>query len=325
MRLSIVSILVVLLVSSVAVAQHHETGSAPSAPSPSPAPSPAPSFSPPASSAPSISHSAPSVPAPASAPVIHSAPAPSPSPSPMHNSMPSSSTTSNSVRSAPELKPRSDAAGNISAKSPAENKVESDDRPSQSPAIRRPAESDLRHRVCAGGRCPDTASEVQYAKPPQDDALRHCLTAECKCPPGQSPGKGGCVANPTNPPVTKNGTCSAGTAWNGSSCVSTNEICPAGQSWDGIRCTIASCPAGKVLRAGACMEDCTITNAQAYAKIPDVQGARRDRDDACRQGLGTSQCLQADGHYQNVLAEYRMFWAASSAECRAPLPVPDTL
>jgi hypothetical protein len=313
MRLSTLSLLCVLLLTPVAFAQHHESGSAPSAPASNPAPSPS------LSSAPSISHSAPSAPAPVSAPAFHSAPVPSPSPSPMHSSMPSSATTSNSARSAPESKPQSDAAGNGQARTPAADKIVSDDRASQSPAIKRPVESDLRHRVCAGGKCPDVSSEAQ------NDALRHCLTAECKCPPGQSQGKGGCVANPTNPPVTKTGTCAAGSAWNGSSCVPTNEICPAGQSWDGARCTIASCAAGKVLRAGACMEDCSLTNAQAYARIPEVQSARRDRDDACQQGLATTQCQQADGHYQNILAEYRMLWAAAPAECRAPLPVPDTL
>lgn len=325
MRLSTVSVLAVLLASSAAFAQHHETASAPSAPAASPAPTPAPGFSPPSSSAPSMSHSAPSAPAPSSAPVIHSAPMPSATPSPMHSSMPASSPTTNSIRSAPEARPQPDAAANASAKSPTANKIASDEHPSPSPAIKRLAESDLRHRICGGGKCPDGGPEVQNAKPPQDDALRHCLTAECKCPAGQSPGKGGCVANPTNPPVTKSEACSAGTSWNGSSCVPTNELCPAGQSWDGARCTIASCPAGKILRAGACMEDCTMTNARAYAVIPDVQSARRDRDDACRQGLATTQCQLADGHYQNILAEYRMLWAGAPAECRAPLPVPDTL
>jgi hypothetical protein len=323
MRLSTVSLLCVLLFSSVAFAQHHETGSAPSAPAASPAPSPAPSFSPPpASSAPSISHSAPS--APVSTPVMHSAPSPSPSPSPMQSVMSSSSISSNSTHNAPESGPQSGTAGNISAKSPAISKI-ADDRAVETPALKKPAESDLRHPVCAGGKCPELAPVFQKTPPPQNDALRHCLTAECKCPPGQSQGKGGCVANPTNPTVTKNETCSAGTAWNGSSCVSTNEVCPAGQTWDGALCTIASCPAGKILRGGACMEDCTLTNAQAYAKVPDVQNARRDRDDACRQGLGTTHCQLADGHYQNILAEYRMLWASAPAECRAPLPVPDTL
>lgn len=321
MRLSTVSALCVLLFSLASFAQHHEPGTAPSAPAASPAPSPSPSPAP-------ISHSAPSAPAPASAPVIHSAPAPSPAPSPMHRAMPANSTMSNSARGEPESRRQSDAAANVSTKSPTPSKISSDVRTSQSPATKRPVESDLRHRICAGGKCPDVSSEVQRVQTPQDDALRHCITAECKCPPGQSQGKGGCVANPSNPsspPVTKTNSCAAGTAWNGSSCVSTNEICPAGQSWDGARCTIASCPAGKILRNGACMEDCSLTNAQAYAKIPDVQSARRDRDDACQQGLATTQCQQADGHYQNVLAEYRMLWAAAPAECRAPLPVPDTL
>ena len=316
MRLSTVSLLCVVLFYSVAFAQHHETGSAPSAPSPSSAPS----FSPP-SSAPSISHSAPSAPSPASAPAMHSAPAPSPSPSPMHSSMPSSSTMSNSARSAPESKPQSDAGRNDSVKPPAESKIVSTERTVETPALKKPAESDLRHPVCVGGKCPDLPSQVQNTRPAQDN-LRHCIA--CKCPPGQS-GKGECVGNPTNPQPTKPQTCSAGSAWNGSACVSPNEICPAGQSWNGANCTIASCPAGKILRGGACLEDCSMTNAQAYAMIPEVQSARRDRDDACQQGLATSQCQLAEGHYQNTLARYRMLWAGVAAECRAPLPVPDTL
>ena len=319
MRLSTVSFLCVLAVTSIAFAQRHESGSAPSAPAASPAPSPSPS------SAPSISHSAPSAPAPASAPVIHSAPAPSPSPSPMHSAMPASSPASSSVHSAPESRRQSDAPGNVPAKSPIPSKISSDDHASESPAIKKPVESDLRHRICAGGKCPDVASGAQNAQPPQNDGLRHCITAECKCPPGQSPGKGGCAANPTNPPVTKTETCAAGSAWNGSSCVPTNEICQAGQTWDGMRCTIASCQAGKILRNGACMEDCSLTEARVDALAPEVRSARRDRDDACQQGLGTTQCQQADGHYQNILAEYRMLWSAAPAECRAPLPVPDTL
>lgn len=314
MRLSNVSLLCVVLFCSVAFAQHHETGSAPSAP----APSPAPSFSPPpAPSAPSISHSEPSV----SAPVTHSAPAESPSPSPMHSAMPSSDTTSNSVRSAPESKPQSDATKDASAKPPATNKIASDDRAAETPALKKPAESDIRHPACFGGKCPDVASEAQNAQPPQDD-LRHCIL--CKCPPGQSSGKGGCVANPTNPP-TKTETCAAGSTWNGSSCVATGALCPTGQAWNGTQCAVASCPAGKILRGGACMEDCGLTNARAGGLIPNVRNARQDRDDACRQGLATVQCQQADSQYQSVLAEYRMLWAIAPLECRAPLPVPDTL
>jgi hypothetical protein len=322
MRLSTVCLLCVLFFSSVAFGQHHETGSAPSAPAASPAPSPAPSFSPPpAPSAPSISHSEPSVSAPVSAPVIHSAPAANPSPSPMHSAMPSSDVTSNSLRSAPESKPQSDAAKDASAKAPATNKITSDDHAVETPALKKPPESDIRHPVCFGGKCPEVTSGVQNEQPMQDD-LRHCIL--CKCPPGQSAGKGGCVSNPTNPP-TKTETCAAGSTWNGSSCVPTSALCPSGQSWNGGQCALVSCPAGKILRGGACMEDCSMTNARADGLVPNVRSARQDRDDACRQGLGTAQCQQADGHYQNVLAEYRMLWAGAAAECRAPLPVPDTL
>jgi len=320
MRLSTVSLPCLVLFCSVAFAQHHETGSAPSAPSPSPAPSPAPSFSPPpAPSAPSVAHEAPSVSAPGSAPVPHSAPETGPSLSPMHSSMPSNSATSDSAHSASESKSQSDAAGNASAKSQAANKMASDNRTVETPALKKPVESEIRHRVCAGEKCPDVASEIQ--KTPQDD-LRRCI--HCKCPPGQSPGKGGCVANPANP-VTKNQPCAAGTTWNGSSCVATQENCPAGQSWNGQSCSMVSCPAGRILRGGACTDDCSITNAQAYATIPEVESARRDRDDACQQGLATTQCQLAEGHYQNTLARYRMLWAGAAAECRASLPVPDTL
>ncbi|SRR5579871_465029 len=320
MRLSTVCLLYVLLFSSVAFAQHHDSSPPPSAPAASPAPSPAPSFSPPPSSAPSISHSEPSAPASVSAPVIHSAPEPGPSPNPMHSAMPASDTTFNSVRNAPESKPQSDTAKDVTPKAPATNKITSDDRPVETPALKKPAESDIRHPVCFGGKC-SVASEVQNAQPAQDD-LRHCIL--CKCPPGQSQGKGGCVANPTNPP-TRSENCSAGTSWNGSSCVPTNEICPTGQSWNGGRCTVASCPAGKILRGGTCMEDCSLTDSRADGLIPNVRNARQNRDDACRQGLGTIQCQQADSLYQSILAEYRMLWAAAPLACRAPLPVPDTL
>jgi hypothetical protein len=320
MRLSSVSLLCVVLFCSVALAQHHESGSAPSAPSPSPSPSPAPSFSPPPS-APSISHSAPSAPSPASAPAMHSAPAPSPSPSPMHSSMPSSPAISNSARSAPESKPQSEVGANVAVKSAPAGKIVSEERNVETPALKKPPESDLRHPVCPGGRCPDVASEVKNPQPPKDD-LRHCIL--CKCPPGQS-GKGECVGNPTNPQPTKPQTCSAGTTWNGSSCVSSNEICPAGQSWNGVSCSIVTCAPGKILRAGACMEDCSVSNARAYALAPQVQSARMDRDDACRQGLGTAQCQQADVRYQSVLAEYRTVWTTAPAECRGPLPLPDAL
>lgn len=314
MRLSTVCLLCILLFSSVAFAQHHDSSPAPSAPAASPAPSPAPSFSrPPASSAPSSSHSEPSAPAPVSAPAVHSAPAPSASPSPTA----SSATTSNSARNAPESKPESDAAKNVLAKPPAADKIVPDEHGSQSPAIKKPVESDLRHPVCFGEKCPDVASKVQNAQPPQDD-LRRCIL--CKCPPGQSQGKAGCVANPT-----KTETCTARSSWNGSSCVPTNEICPAGQAWDGARCNIASCPAGKILRAGTCMEDCSLTNTRADGLIPNVRSARQNRDDACPQGLATPQCQQADSQYQSILAEYRMLWAAAPLDCRGPLPVPDTL
>lgn len=321
MRLSTVSLLCVLLLCSIAFAQHHDSSPPPSAPAATPAPSPAPSFSPPpAPSAPSISHSEPSAPAPVSAPAIHSAPEPSPSPNPMHSSITSSDTTSSSARSAPESKTQSDAAKDESAKTPAANKITSEDTTVETPAMKKPAESDIRRPVCIGGKCP-VFSEVQSSQPPQDD-LRRCTL--CKCPPGQSQGKGGCVANPTNP-VTKTETCSAGSSWNGSSCVPSNEICPAGQAWDGARCTLVSCPAGRILRGGACMEDCGLTNARADGLIPNVRSARQDRDDACRQGLGTTQCQQADSQYQSVLAEYRMLWTVAPTECRAPLPVPDML
>lgn len=318
MRLSTVFLLCVLLLCATAFAQHHDSSPPPSPPVAAPAPGPAPSFSPPpAASAPSISHSEPSASAPVSAPVTHSAPEPSPSPS----SMASSAPTSNSARNPPESKPESGAAKDVSAKTPAADKIVRDEHASQSPAIKKPVESDLRRPVCFGEKCPDVASKVQNAQPPQDD-LRHCIL--CKCPPGQSSGKGGCVVNPTNPPA-KTETCAAGSSWNGSSCVPTNGLCPAGQAWDGARCMISSCPAGKILRAGACMEDCSLTNARADGLIPNVRSARQDRDDACGQGLGTAQCQQADGHYQNMVAEYRMLWAAAPLECRAPLPVPDTL
>jgi hypothetical protein len=316
MRLSGLCLAFVLLSISLSFAQHHEAGSSSSAPASSPAPSPAPSFSPPPSSpAPSMMHSAPSAPAPVSIPETHFAPTPSASPSPTHNSM--SSTPS---QNAPEIKPQPGATQNPAAKSPSTGKIVSDDRTVETPAVKKPAESYLRHPVCPGGVCPEGA-KLQNAQT-SEDSLRRCIL--CKCPPGESPGKGGCVANPTNPTKTQT-PCAAGNSWNGSSCVPTNEVCQAGQSWDGARCATTTCTAGKILRNGACMDDCSVFNARSAGAIEDVRSARRDRDDACRLGPTSPACQLADAHYQNMVAEYRLLLGGASAECTASLPLPETL
>lgn len=345
MRLSSLSVAAVLLLSSIAFAQHHDAGSAPSAPPPSPppaaapspapapppppppAPSPAPSYSPPA---PSVSHSAPS-PAP-SIPESHVAPAPSPSPGPSPApgaGFGAARSESNSDKPAPVARtPEPDRVGpaeNISG----ENRVEAVPRVGEhlpeKDRTEKPAEPDLRRRACEGSECKDT---VAKPAPPESDLRRKtCIKGICGCPAGQTAAKGGCVTTVVSNPETQ---CQPGTVWNGSACTDTSPAsptaCPAGKVWNGGVCVpVGQCPAGQIWNGTTCASNCSIVNSQAQNLIVQLRNAHRERDDACRQDPAATLCLQLDGQYNTLLAEYRNAVAGAPVECRATLPDPSAL
>ena len=329
MRLSVGSLVFVLLFASLTSAQHQNSSSSSTAPAPAPAPSAAPAMhSSPVPSAPSMpstpshtftprapSHTpTPSTPSRVDSPSMHSAPAPS------HSTAESAPTirgkevfitvgTKDTIVTPP-------AKAGEPPKATFDLRVNKNPEPKPGPVV--PVQSDLRKRICEGGLpCKDSAPQ-----PPQNDSLRHCLVGiECKCPAGQSYSNGGCVANTVSKTA---GTCAPGTSWNGSSCVQSYD-CPAGQSWNGVQCASIVCSAGQIRRGASCVADCTGVTGFTAGKIAEVRSARRDKDDACRQGASTVACQQADTHYFTVLNEYRGLLSSVPIECQASLPVPETL
>ncbi len=328
MRPSSICLAAVLLFSSVTFAQHQNSSTAPSTPAPAPSPAPAmhsaPSAPAPSSmtSAPSASPShtfTPSAPSASSAPAVHVAPTVSSSGGSVRETAPAmskgNSTESVTRAKGPATTPATEPAKAVSGLRLGESQSEKGQEA-------KPVESDLRKRICEGGPCKESAPQ---APPPETTSIRRCLGSGCECPPGQSLGKGGCVASVTNPTASRTqDSCVAGTSWNGASCVASND-CPAGMTWNGAQCTSIMCPAGQVRRGASCQADCSAANARTAGVIPEVRSARQARNEVCRQSLSSMTCQQADSHYQAVLAEYRGLLTGVPIECQATLPVPETL
>jgi hypothetical protein len=313
-----------------AFAQHQNSSNTPTAPPPAPSPAPAPvvhSAPPPAApsmtSAPSMSPShsfTPSAPAATGAPAVHTAPAGSSSVNLVREAAPVRS-ISNGVENVPRAK---DPVVAPTPKLTAPVQGTQDRRIGEAPAGKErrgnPVESDLRQRLCEGGPCKETAPKSQ---PPVSDSLRHCLTgAECKCPAGQTAGKGGCVAAAA---VTQAQTqCGAGMVWNGSACA-TSTACPIGETWNGVNCVPVSCPAGQIRIGVSCQQDCSGSVAQAESVIPEVRSARLDRDRACMANPSSKLCQDLDLRYQSEMVLYRNLWAGAPSECRTTLPIAETI
>jgi len=302
--------LVVLLLSSFTIAQHHEAGSAPSAPAPSSAPVAAPSIP-----APSIPSPPPSSPSPPAAPsysapsvsAVHSVPTPSTAESHMAPSAtPVTSNAGSADRVAPTPRVSEPEAGRVTAAP----KISGDEKISSAPRIgentagkdrdAKRSEPDLRHRVCEGAEC-----KVHPPSPePTETNLRHrvCPDGHCECPPGQTAGKAGCVVSQPSDQ------CLPGQAWNGASCAA-----------------LTACPAGQVRIGASCEADCASVNGMTANLIMELRSARRQRDEACQQDPSSASCQQLDGHYHVTLSEYQNAWAGAPVNCRATLPVPDSL
>ncbi len=319
MRLSGVCLAAVLLISSVAFAQHHESGSAPSAPPPSPppaatpappAPSPSPSPAPPAATPTFSTNSQAATPAHASEP---SAPAPSSF---------SAAHVSPSVSSAPVAQP-SPGRAEFSTTRTAEpsdsgaqrivssERISGENRISSAPRIGeisgdkkhepKPPESDLKRRVCLDGNCDPKST-------PPDSDLRHrvCLTGPCTCAAGQTFEKGQCVGTASNYVA-----CPVGQVWNGGSCLPTYQ-CQAGESWDGMRCVDYS-------------SACATISARAAIIISEIRSLRAESDRVCTQDPSGEDCADSRGRLDGALLRYRMLLNEASPNCRVQMPDPLSL
>lgn len=286
MRLSSFFLAAVLLFSSVAFAQH-QAGSTPSAPAPSAAPSPAPAAPTPAVSAsapsPTVSHSsAPSAPSAARMPESHAAPATGSTFSHVSGSTPAEAHSGGNT--APKADPeRIIPDQRISGESGIVSAPRIGEKQAYKERDVKPAQPDLRHRVCNGEPCKEPAPKPE----PGESDLRHpvCPNGHCPCAPGEKAGNGGCVVAAVTDPTTP-------------------------------------CEAGSVRNGTSCRADCSVLTSQAGNLIPELRSARRDRDEACRQDPAGTLCQQLDGHYHTTWAEYQNLWAGAAPECRTTLPDP---
>jgi hypothetical protein len=304
MRLSGLSAVAVLLFASTFTstlfAQH--TASTSSAPPPAPSPvvsTPAPPPAPPPP-APTMTSSGSS-----SASTSHAS-APSPSPTPA--SVPEShvSASSSSAVSHPSVAPSpstvsaagSSPASRISAPEAhrlvSEEKINGTERivgvprvgdQSQKELEAKPADPDLRRRVCVNGDCKEP---VVKPAPESDLRRRVCLSGECGCAPGQVAGKGGCVAPAAE---TRAQQCQIGATWNGASCVQSTR-------------------------------ECSGITAQAAALAAELRSIKAQTQAACTNDPYGPECNDAKQRLEEARMRYRMLLNGAPAECRSTLADP---
>jgi hypothetical protein len=327
MRLASLFLAAVLLIPSIVLAQHHETGSAPSTPPPSPAHSAAPSSSHPSAPSSSPPHSA----APSS-PASHSV-APS-AHSPVRDSGPTPSGVNSERTAPPSHEPQSEpqriipdekiAGESRITPAPKIGEKTPEREPEAKPEIKKD-EPDWKRRPCENGPCKEPTPKPE---PPVSELKRGlpipvCTKGSCPCPPGQTAGKGGCV--PVTPPPASEA-CPAGQVWNGGSCMPANQ-CPLGQVWNGATCVpnSARCSAGQVWNGTTCRSDCTLATAGLAGITERLRMARHERDDACRQDPSGTECRQAEASYDLAVSEYRAQAAGIPAECSGTVLDPSAI
>ena len=212
MRLSSLSLAVILLCSSVVFAQHHDVGSTASPAPPNPAPT-------------------------AAASPSHSSPTAAPAPRPAQSHSNNTSTAGSSPASAPSAPVPS--SGPESRTAPSSGRVISDQKisgesriasaprigqnPPEKPPEMKPGPPNLHHRICDDVPCKEKNHEWR-ANPPRSD-LRHrvCPNGPCACPTGKVADDGRCIANP--PAAQPFDQCSPGEFWNGASCAVSAAAC----------------------------------------------------------------------------------------------------
>ena len=282
------------------------SASAPSSPPPSPAPSAAPSPAP--APAPAL---APAPSAPASVSVSHSSEASAPvSARAPESHIESGGSAGSRVSGSTYTQPSSSAA----PKSDAErvipsNKINNDDKLAPTPRIgetstakdrvAKPGEPDLRRRICVGSDCKEP---VLKANPPQSD-LRHriCPGGVCHCPPGETAGKGGCVAAPVvNPPVYQG---------QNQDLYQNRSQCPSGQWWDGASCRWPAI-------------GCVNITSRAEVLLSELRSLAAQMRDACTSNSPSAECDDVTMRRDEAVRRYGMLQSEATPDCRAQLPEP---
>src|SRR5258708_10204747 len=292
MRLSGLSVAPILLLTSSLFGQH-----TPSAPPP---PAPAPSVSSSSSSSTASSASA----------THYSAPSPSPSSSPSPVSVPASHASASSSSSPPaashvSVSPSNSSMSSGKAPSPArspesgsqrvisEEKIDGTEgrivpakrigeNPPEKEREAKPADPDLRRRICDNGPCKEPVVKPQ---PESDLRRRVCVNGTCGCPAGQVAGKGGCVAPAAEARAQQ---CEVGASWNGASCVYTQT-------------------------------ECAGITGQAAALAAELRSIQAEMQAACFNDPSSQECYNANRHLEEARLRYRMLLNGAPSECRRGL------
>ncbi len=318
MRLSSLSVVALLLLSSLSFGQHHDSASPsppppsppPSAPvhvsSPAPAPSPAPSFSPTPAPAPSFTpspapastvHSEPSSPPATRAPESHIAPSTIPSNSTSQQTNPGKSVVSHSPETNTErVIPEQRIIG--------EKPITGVPRIGENPPVRvRPAEPDLRKHICVEGPCTEPAPKPV---PPESDLRKHiCINGPCTCPAGQTATKNGCVANVVNN-IQDTNTCQTGQYWNGAACQYSQQ-CRPGLIWNGVTCVPSAA-------------ECASLETRAAGLITELRALRARLTQSCGANPPASDCDAVKQERAGTRQRYEMLLSEGPAQCASALP-----
>jgi len=303
MRLSSLSLAAILLFSSVVFAQHHETGTAPSAPPPSPASGTA------ASSAPNPTPSA-----------LTATPAPSPAPSIATGA----TNTAVSHASAPTVPastsvPVTPGSGSTGSHGTISPPTESRSVPTATSPAHEPRADPGRlipHQKVAGEKKIGSAPRIGQnspgkgwkADPPRTDLRRGvCVTGPCPCAPWQTAGKGGCIANPPvdEPAAQPVEPCQPRQIWNGAVCMPSNRCAP-GETWNGVSCVASSA-------------ECASTDGRAAILVTELRALKAQIQDACGQNPPGQDCEDLKQRQEETLQRYQMLLTEAGPSCQATL------
>lgn len=301
MRLSGLSLAAVLLLSSLAFAQHQTAAPPPPPPPPPPAAVPAPESH---ISAPS----APSTPAPASAPATHVDTGHFDNSSTPSNPAPASSMPAAHTPEPDRVAPDQKIVGDEKIESAPRvgedehSDIRTKDTPEKEKEAR--AEPDLRRHICGDKPC--QSPEPKPVEPDKERKRRPCEKQPCPCPPGEKASGGGCVATV----VENNGQCQPGQVWSVGSCIA--RTCPHNETWDGTRCV-------------ASPDQCLALEGAAARLISQLRALKTRMQEVCAQDPSSQDCADLTQEHDRLREQYRALWNQASPFCRGRLPDPDTL
>jgi hypothetical protein len=292
------SLAAVLLLSSLLSAQHSTPSSPPPPPPPSPAaaPSPAPAPAPVHIETPSISSSP--TPAPAmthtvtpSTPTTSTAPPASTAPA-MHAPEPDRIVPEQKIagdakiEGAPRIGQIDDEKDNKDAQPEDDSGEKSLEKNSPDKKEPKPADPDLRHRICIGKDCEVPPAKSTLTPTESDLKARPCLKEPCPCP--------------------------VGTSWSGHGCVATPQE--------------QQCPMGQIRNNGLCtLDECTALVGNALSTAQRTRDARARMDQACSQNSSVQECDDLKQQHEILLQQYRSVYFSTPANCRTQLPDPASL